>query len=70
MDIIEKLEDLYKQATAERSHFYVAGTAMEAMQIIHKYRAALVVIAAQDSGKIGSTDKVDCMATIAQTALR
>ncbi len=70
MDIIEKLQDLHKQATTEQSHYYVANTVIEAIQEIHKLRSALVTIAAQDSGRIGSTDKADCMVAIAQIALR
>lgn len=40
-DIIEKLEDLHKQATTERSHFYVAGCCKEAIAEITELRAML-----------------------------
>jgi hypothetical protein len=70
MDIIEKLEDLVKQATTERSHYYVASTAREAASEIKKLRESLGIIAEQDSGKVGSTSKCDCMAAIAKLALR
>lgn len=36
----------------------------------NKYKEALVMIVAQDSGVIGSTKKSDCMAAIAELALR
>ena len=66
MDIIEKLTNLYKQTTITEN----ADTIMEATKEIRKLRAALFIIKAQDSGKIGSTDKADCMAVIAEIALR
>ena len=69
-DIIEKLIDLHKQATTERSHYYVANTVNDAIKEIEGLRRALVIIASQDSGKVGSTDKSDCMASIAEVALR
>lgn len=37
-DIIAKLEDLHKQATHERSHFYVASCAAEAIAEIKRLR--------------------------------
>lgn len=37
-DILEKLVDLHKQATTERSHFYVAACIKEAMEEIAKLR--------------------------------
>jgi hypothetical protein len=40
-DIIAKLEDLIKQATTERSHFYVATTAGEAVREIKSLRLDL-----------------------------
>lgn len=40
-DIIAKLLDLQKQATTERSHFYVAQCIMEAIQEIVSLRAKL-----------------------------
>ena len=38
MDIIEKLLDLQKQATLERSHYYVARCVTEAIQEIQSLR--------------------------------
>lgn len=38
MDIIEKLQDLLKQATTERSHYYVAHVVTEAIQEINMLR--------------------------------
>jgi len=45
MDIIEKLEDLHKQATVERSHYYVGSVCREAAREIDRLKslnAALV----------------------------
>jgi len=39
-------------------------------ELVANYRDALVIIAGQDSGVIGSTAKSDCMASIAELALR
>lgn len=36
MDILEKLKDLLKQATTERSHYYVAATVKEAIAEIER----------------------------------
>ena len=44
MEILERLKDLYKQATIERSHYYVATTAREAIDIIEQLRQAIVDI--------------------------
>lgn len=41
MDIIEKLFDLQKQATTERSHYYVASCVTEAIQEITELRRGL-----------------------------
>lgn len=41
MDILEKLGDLHKQATTERSHFYVASTVIEAIHEISTLRLKL-----------------------------
>lgn len=41
MDILEKLRDLHKQATTERSHFYVASCCGEAIGEIARLRAEL-----------------------------
>lgn len=40
-DVVDKLIDLHKQATTERSHYYVASVAKEAIQQISNYRAVL-----------------------------
>ncbi len=40
-DILEKLEDLHKQATTERSHYYVALCCREARDEIIKLRRTL-----------------------------
>jgi hypothetical protein len=40
-DILARLVDLAKQATTEKSHYYVAATAIEANEEIVKLRAAL-----------------------------
>lgn len=37
-DIVERLEDLHKQATTERSHYYVASTCVEAIAEIKRLR--------------------------------
>ena len=39
MDIVEKLEDLIKQATEERSHYYVKSVCEEAAFEIESLRA-------------------------------
>lgn len=39
-DLVAKLEDLIKQATTERSHFYVAATCGEAVREIRRLRLA------------------------------
>ena len=44
MGIIEKLEDLILQATTERSHYYVAATAREAVEEITRLRVKLFAI--------------------------
>lgn len=41
MDILDKLKDLHKQATTERSHFYVAKCCEEAIGEIAALRAGL-----------------------------
>jgi hypothetical protein len=40
-DLVAKLEDLIKQAATERSHYYVAATAGEAVREIKRLRLAL-----------------------------
>lgn len=42
-DIIEKLQDLNKQATIERSHFYVKSVAEEEIKQIKKLRSNLSI---------------------------
>ena len=39
MEIVAKLKDLVKQATIERSHFYVASTCRDAIKEIEMLRA-------------------------------
>jgi voltage-gated potassium channel Kch len=46
MDIIERLDDLIKQATTERSHYYTADTAKLARAEIERLRAILITISA------------------------
>jgi hypothetical protein len=36
LEMIAQLEDLKKQATLERSHFYVAATATRAIEIMYE----------------------------------
>ena len=38
MDILDKLRDLHKQATTERSHYYVASCCNEAIAEIERLR--------------------------------
>lgn len=44
MDIIEKLLDLYKQATQERTHYYTATCISEAIAEIEQLRTALTSV--------------------------
>lgn len=44
MDIIAKLEDLHKQATTERSHYYVAACCRDAIAEVKLLRAALAAM--------------------------
>lgn len=41
MDILERLADLHKQVTTERSHYYVASCARDAIEEISQLRTAL-----------------------------
>lgn len=41
-DILDKLRDLHAQATAERSHYHVAGCCAEAISEIERLRAELL----------------------------
>jgi hypothetical protein len=43
-DILDKLKDLHKQATTERSHYYVASCCVEAIAEITELRAKLAAI--------------------------
>ena len=38
MDILDRLRDLHKQATTERSHYYVASCCEQAIQEIERLR--------------------------------
>lgn len=40
-DIVDRLKDLYRQATVERSHFYVGACVLAAIVEIEKLRAML-----------------------------
>jgi hypothetical protein len=40
-DILDDLKDLHKQATTERSHYYVAKCAQRAIEEIESLRGAL-----------------------------
>jgi hypothetical protein len=40
-DLVDKLEDLIKQATTEHSHYYVATVAGEAVREIRRLRLAI-----------------------------
>lgn len=40
-DIIDKLIDLHKQATTERSHYYVASCCKEAIEEITRLRTII-----------------------------
>ena len=46
MDILEKLAGLYKQATTERSHYYVAGCCKEAVEEIARLRIEVTKVEA------------------------
>lgn len=37
-DVIDKLNDLHKQATTERSHYYIASVVREAIAEIQRLR--------------------------------
>lgn len=45
-DILEKLEDLHKQATTERSHYYVAKCCKEAIAEIVLLRTKVALLRA------------------------
>lgn len=44
MNILDRLEDLHKQATTENSHYYVAATVREAAREIMRLRGLLARI--------------------------
>jgi hypothetical protein len=48
-DILVRIEDLHKQATTEKSHYYTASTLAACSQEIVRLRAALTLIASCDS---------------------
>lgn len=47
MDIVDALADLILQATTERSHYYVASVAREAVQAILLLRARVAQLESQ-----------------------
>jgi len=49
MTLIERLRDLHKQATVERSHYYVGKCALDAADRIEALEAALRQIAVAHS---------------------
>lgn len=42
-ECIERLESLKKQATVERSHFYVGSTTTEAIRLLYEFAGYLMV---------------------------
>lgn len=52
-DILDDLIDLYKQATTERRHYYVAKTSERAVSEIKRLRAALKIL--EDLGLHGTS---------------
>lgn len=42
-ETVEQLQDLLKQATTERSHFYTASVICKALQVITELREDLLV---------------------------
>jgi hypothetical protein len=44
MDILERLDDLHKQATTERSHYYVAKCVKDAIAEIVLLRTRIAVL--------------------------
>lgn len=58
MDILDKLRDLHKQATTERSHHYVAATCLEAIQEIESLRKSLIEDVARILTTARETNKV------------
>ena len=75
--IIEKLADLLKQATTERSHYYVASCVTEAMQEIKRLRTerdcmrdALVFIASRENLTFAECSIAEEIINRATSALR
>lgn len=68
---VEKLlEDLLRSSRGDGYKIEAVRSYIESLEAKLKIaREALEVLAAQDSGEVGSTKKSDCMATIAQLAL-
>lgn len=59
MNILEKLRDLHKQATTERSHFYVASCCKEAIEAIEDMRdAAMGVLLSTEPAKFDNHSMV------------
>ncbi len=61
MSIIEKLEDLHKQATTERSHYYVASCCREAIAEIKRLHSGI------DCAANALTDSILCSGNDAPT---
>lgn len=57
-DIVDDLKDLLKQATTERSHYYVAATCKRAIEEIESLRTQWAEMAGKLLGKIGQTNEV------------
>jgi hypothetical protein len=58
-DILADLKDLEKQATTERSHYYVAACTRRAVREIERLRAALAPFAAVDVDRMLSLEEAD-----------
>lgn len=68
MDILEALRDLHKQATTERSHYYVAKCCEDAIKEITLARAALAAMLAHSRTHIaeGMVDREPGLEAVAQ----
>lgn len=64
-DILDDLRDLHKQATTERSHYYVASCAMRAIVEIQHLRRDLARAVAQLGGNLKDS-QMSRRATITQ----
>ena len=60
-DIVDKLKDLLKQATTERSHYYVASCCKEAIAEIERVRADLMRIEDFTADRVGVVQVVNEM---------